>query len=311
MIGREAPADEALVPPADSESDAWAVRRAAALGARARSRWTPEAWLGLALLGGVVLAALLAPLLTPFDPNAQSLGQRLRPPLTASVSGSLFVLGTDSLGRDVLARVLYGARVSLAVSAAAVLLAGTFGTAVGLTAGYFDGWWDAVAMRVADVWQAIPYLILAIAVSVVLGPGVDHLVLVLALTTWVTFARVVRSETLAVRSGDMVLAAHVLGASDVRIILRHVFPQVAATTAVLGSLMLGSMVLFEASLSFLGLGVPRPMPSWGNMVLDGVNVLTAAWWVSFFPGLAILAASLGVNLLGDWLRDALDPRLSR
>ncbi len=312
MIGSGAlTAPDPMVPPAEAGVDVWEARRAAARGARPRSRWTAEALMGISLVGAVALAALLGPGLAQVDPNAQDLSERLRPPLSAAAEGRLFALGTDSLGRDVLARVLHGARNSLAISMAAVLLAGTLGTLVGLTAGYFRGWWDALAMRVADVWQAIPYLILAVAVGVVLGPGLQNLVLVLALTTWVTFARVVRSETLSVARSEMVLAARVLGATDFRIILRHVFPQVAATTAVLGSLMLGSMVLFEASLSFLGLGIQRPTPSWGNMVLDGVDVLTVAPWVSVFPGLAILAASLGVNLLGDWLRDALDPRVPR
>ncbi|HEV7666306.1 MAG TPA: ABC transporter permease, partial [Chloroflexota bacterium] len=186
-------------------------------------------------------------------------------------------------------------------------LSSTFGATLGLTCGYFGGWWDTVVMRVVDVWQAVPYLVLALAIAVVLGPGLETLILVLALGTWTTFARLVRSEALAVRARESVLAARVMGASEVRILARHVLPQVASTLVVTLSLVVASTILFEASLSFLGLGVQRPTPSWGNMLLDGVDVLGLAWWVSFFPGLAILLASLGINVLGDWLRDALDP----
>jgi peptide/nickel transport system permease protein len=252
----------------------------------------------LVVVGGTVAA----PVLAPRDWDAQDLARRLVPP------GQVALLGTDSLGRDVLSRVLYGGRVSLLVGVAAVALSGAAGSVLGLSSGFFGGWWDGLLMRVVDVWQAVPYLVLALAVAVVLGPGLQNVVVVLALSTWTTFARVVRSQALSVRESEVVLAARVLGATNGRILWRHVFPQVSGTIVVLCSVLVPSTILFEASLSFLGLGVQRPTPSWGNMLLDGVEVLSSAWWVSFFPGLAIFLAVLAINLLGDWVRDALDPR---
>jgi peptide/nickel transport system permease protein len=182
------------------------------------------------------------------------------------------------------------------------------GTTLGLTAGYAGGWWDAMIMRIVDVFQAVPFTVLAIAVAVTLGPSLRNVILVLAITSWVNYARIVRGETLAQRNGEIVLAARVIGANDLRILLRHVLPQVAASIVVLSSLLVGSMILFEATLSFLGLGVQPPTPSWGNMVLDGIEPIRVAWWVSFFPGVAILLTVMGINLVGDWLRDVLDPR---
>jgi peptide/nickel transport system permease protein len=163
-------------------------------------------------------------------------------------------------------------------------------------------------MRIVDVFQAVPFTVLAIAVAVTLGPSLRSVILVLAISSWVNYARIVRGETLAQRNGEIVLAARVIGANDLRILLRHVLPQVAASIIVLSSLLVGSMILFEATLSFLGLGVQPPTPSWGNMVLDGIEPIRVAWWVSFFPGVAILLTVMGINLVGDWLRDALDPR---
>jgi peptide/nickel transport system permease protein len=253
------------------------------------------------ILGGV----FAAPVMAPYPADSIDLARRLEPP------GPGFLLGSDSLGRDVLSRLLYGGRVSLLVGAAAIAISGIFGATLGLTCGYFGGWWDALLMRVVDVWQAVPYLVLALGIAVVLGPGLETLILVLALGTWTTFARLVRSEALALRERESVLAARVIGASHARIVLRHLVPQLAGTLAVTTSLMLASTILFEASLSFLGLGVQRPTPSWGNMLLDGVDVLGLAWWVSFFPGLAVLLATLAINVLGDWLSDALDPRRRR
>jgi peptide/nickel transport system permease protein len=256
----------------------------------------------ISTLGVIALAALAAPLLAPQDPLAQDLAHRLESP------GGRYLLGSDSLGRDMLSRLLFGARTSLLVGVLAVAASGVVGSVLGITAGYFGGWWDALIMRVVDVVQAVPYLLLALAIAVVLGPGLETLIVVLALGTWMTFARVLRGETLAVRESSMVLAARVAGASDRRIMIRHVLPQLSGSLAVLCSLMVGSTILFEASLSFLGLGIQRPMPSWGNMLLDGVDVLDSAWWITVFPGVAVLLASMAVNLLGDWLRDALDPR---
>jgi peptide/nickel transport system permease protein len=208
----------------------------------------------------------------------------------------------------VLRRLIAGARVSLVVGVGAALAAALIGTALGLIAGFAGGWCEAGVLRLTDVAQAIPYTILALAVIAVLGPSLEHLVLVLAITSWVTFTRVVSSETRALRGSELVLAAEVLGAAPSRIVFRHVLPQVLPSLLVLGSTMVGSMILFEATLSFLGLGVQPPTPSWGNMLLDGMGPIRSAWWASFFPGLAILLAALGVNLLADWARDATDPR---
>lgn len=249
----------------------------------------------------VVLSSAAAPVLAPRDWDAQDLVHRLAPP------GPGALLGTDGLGRDVFSRVLYGGRVSLLVALSAVVLAAMAGSVLGLTAGFFGGWFDGVLMRIVDVWQAVPYLALALAVAVVLGPGLQNVVLVLAVSSWPTFVRVVRGQTLSMRASEAVLAAYVLGASNTRILGKHILPQVGGTIIVLCSLLVPSMILFEASLSFLGVGVQRPTPSWGNMLLDGVDVLDTAWWVSIAPGVAILLAVLAVNLLGDWLRDALDP----
>ena len=258
-----------------------------------------------------VLAAALAPLVAPHDPLAQDLARRLKPPGYVDPRSGTFWLGTDGLGRDILSRLIEGARVSLLVGVCGALLSALVGTSLGMLAGYFGGWWDDLIMRVVDVWQAIPFTILAIAVVVILGPSLQNVILVLGVTSWVTYARVVRAETLAQRGSEVVLAARVIGARDTRILLRHILPQVAASVVVLGSLLIASMILFEASLSFLGLGVQPPTPSWGNMVLDGVEPIRVAWWVSFFPGIAILLAVMGINLVGDWLRDVLDPRLRR
>jgi peptide/nickel transport system permease protein len=268
---------------------------------RWRARLSPEAAAAVLLLGLVVVAVIAAPLLAPRDSDAQDLAHRLAAP------GPGALLGTDSLGRDVFSRVLYGGRVSLLVAIAAVVLSGAAGSLLGLAAGFFGGWFDSLVMRVVDVWQAVPYLALALAMAVVLGPGLQNVVLVLAVSSWPTFARVVRGQTLGVRASESVLAAYLLGATNARIIRNHVLPQVLGTIIVLCSLLVPSMILFEASLSFLGVGVQRPTPSWGNMLLDGVDVLDSAWWVSIVPGVAILLAVLAVNVLGDWLRDALDP----
>ena len=180
---------------------------------------------------------------------------------------------------------------------------------LGLLAGYLGGWWDTLIGRLADVQQAIPFLILAIAVAVIVGPSLTNVVLVLAVTTWVSYFRVVRAEVLSVRESLLVDAARVLGASMPRIVLRHVLPNVSGSVIVIGSLMVANMIIFEASLSFLGLGVPPPTPTWGRMVFDGVQYVDSAWWLSFFPGLAIVLTVLAINLIGDWLRDLLNPRL--
>ncbi|MBV9581886.1 MAG: ABC transporter permease [Chloroflexi bacterium] len=276
---------------------------------RAPLRLDPAATFALVVVTLFIVVGVFAPLLEPHDPLAQDISLRLKPPgFVDPRTATRFWLGTDGLGRDILSRLIEGARVSLVVGALGALLAAALGTSVGVTAGYLGGWFDAFVMRLVDVWQAVPYAILAIAVAVIVGPSLPTLIVVLGMTTWVNYARVVRGESLAQRQGEIVVAARVVGASHVRIVLRHVLPQVSASIIVLSSLLVASMILFEASLSFLGLGVQPPTPSWGNMVLDGVEPMRAAWWVAFWPGLTILLVVMAINLLGDWLRDRLDPR---
>ena len=267
----------------------------------------PE-YLGVTLVAVFLAVAVVGPLVEPHDPLAQDVARRLRPPGYLDPRAGPFWLGTDGLGRDILARLIEGARVSLLVGAGGATMSAVLGTTLGLTAGYAGGWWDGLIMRVVDVFQALPFTVLAIAVAATLGPSLRNVILVLAISSWVNYARIVRGETLTQRNGEIVVAARVVGATDVRILLRHILPQVAASIIVLSSLLVGSMILFEATLSFLGLGVQPPTPSWGNMVLDGIEPIRVAWWVSFFPGLAILLTVMGINLTGDWLRDALDPR---
>jgi peptide/nickel transport system permease protein len=267
------------------------------------------ALLGISIVTLFVIAAVLAPLIEPRDPLAQDIALRLKPPgFVDPRSVTRFWLGTDGLGRDMLSRLIEGARVSLLVGVGAAALSAVIGTSIGLSSGYAGGWFDTVVMRIVDVWQAIPFTILAIAVAVILGPSLQNVILVLGISSWVNYARVVRSETLSQRHGDVVVAARVVGAGDLRIVVRHLLPQISASLVVLSSMLVASMILFEASLSFLGLGVQPPTPSWGNMVLDGVEPIRVAWWVSVFPGLAILVVVMGINLVGDWLRQQLDPR---
>lgn len=268
------------------------------------------ALVGIAILVAITLAAIFADAIAPRSPETQVLTERLDPPSwLGGEHGHL--LGSDQLGRDLLSRVIYGSRVSLVVGVAGVLLAGTLGVTLGLLAGYFGGYWDRVIMRVTDVQQAIPALVLAIAVVAILRPSLVNLIVVLAVTTWVAFARVVRSEVLALRETLFVEAARVVGARDRRIITRHILPNVAASIIVIGSLTVANLILFEASLSFLGLGVPPPTPTWGRMVFDGLEYVSTAWWIPLFPGVAVMLTVLGSNLVGDWLRDALDPRQRR
>jgi peptide/nickel transport system permease protein len=264
---------------------------------------------GWALLGTIVLIALAAPVLSPHNPLAQDLERRAAVPTLSLTGLGAHPLGNDQLGRDILSRIIYGSRVALGVGIVAVVLGGTIGVGLGITAGYFGGWSDRVIMRVADIQLAFPFILLAIAIIAVAGPGLGKLIAVLALSGWVTYARVVRSEVLSVREREFVQAARAIGLRDARIILRHILPNVAAPIIVVSTLELARVVILEAALSFLGLGVQPPTPSWGRMLADGRDFLATAWWISTSPGLAIMALVLGVNLVGDWLRDVLDPRI--
>lgn len=268
-----------------------------------------EALVGAVLVALFAVAALAAPWVSPTDPLAQDLAKRLIPPAWQSGGSLRHLLGTDQLGRDVLARVIHGGRVTLIVGFACAFIAGVVGTLLGVVAAYVGGRVDNLIMRVADVQLSLPFIILAIALVAVLGPSLFNIIIVLGLTSWVRFARVVRAETLVIRESNYVEAVVALGASTWRIIWRHILPNVASSIIVVATLEVPRLILMEASLSFLGLGVQPPTPSWGSMAADGRTYLTIAWWLTTVPGLAITVVALSVNLLGDWLRDALDVRL--
>jgi peptide/nickel transport system permease protein len=258
---------------------------------------------GLAIIGALVFVAMFAPLLAPYNPYTVSLDARLQPP------GEGHPLGTDELGRDILSRLLYGARVSLWVGIVTVALAGLIGVTGGVAAGYMGGACDAIIMRLVDVFLAFPVIILAIAIVAVRGPGLTNVLVALALVYWTTYARVARGVVLTVREEEYTWAARAVGASAPRIMLHHLLPNAVAPLIVLASLGMGTAILAEAALSFLGLGIQPPEASWGSMLNTGMQFLRDASFLSTFPGLAIFVTVLGFNLLGDGLRDALDPRL--
>lgn len=265
---------------------------------------------GLTIAVVVVMAALFGPWITPFDPDSQDITQRLLPPLSSTDEG-LHVLGTDALGRDMLSRLIVGSRVSLLVGVAAVLVSGVIGVLFGLLAGYDDRRIGRVLMGITDIQLAIPFLVLALAVVAVLGPSLFNLIMVLGVTGWVQYARIVRAEVLVLKDREFVQAARALGASTLRILGRHLLPNVTSSVVVISSLQVAKMILFESSLSFLGLGVPPSIPTWGGMIADGRDYVSYAWWVAAVPGLAIFITVVGINLVGDRLRDLLDPRLKQ
>ncbi|HBV05841.1 MAG TPA: peptide ABC transporter permease [Gemmatimonadetes bacterium] len=256
------------------------------------------------------LAATLGGLLAPFDPNRQNLMLRLADPMSVGPDGGVFVLGSDALGRDVFSRLLYGARVSLTVGFAAIAVGGSIGITAGLLSGYFGGWLDDAIMRLGDIQLAFPFILLAIMFLVVLGSGVWNLILVLGIGQWVTYARIVRADTLSLREKEFVEAARAMGDSTLSIIFRTILPNILAPLTVIASFNVASVILSEAALSFLGLGVPPDVPTWGSMLAESRDTLVAnKWWLAIFPGLAIMLTVLSFNILGDWLRDFLDPRL--
>lgn len=282
--------------------------RSAVLRALLRNKLAVAALVVLALL---LVAALSAPLIAPYDPNTQNLLLRLRPPAWQHGGSGAHLLGTDQLGRDMLSRVVYGARVSLLVGAGAALLAGVIGTVVGLSAGYLGGWVDRTLMRLADVQLAFPALLLALAVVGFLGSGLWMVILVLGFTGWVSYARVVRSEVLSLRSRDFITEARAIGVTDVTIMRRHLLPNVMAPLATIGTLHVAAAIVAEASLSYLGLGVPKETVTWGAMLSDGQLYLGTSWWVAVFPGIALMLTSLAINITGDALRDVADPKAYR
>lgn len=287
-----------------------AARPAAAAEARGGRRRVP--WLvvgGLGFVGLLIVVALTAPLIAPQDPTRTALRGRLGAPTLNGADGRAHLLGTDHLGRDVLSRVIYGSQVSLLVGFAAVVVGGVLGSAAGIMAGFSRGRLDAIIMTVADAQLAFPFILLAIGIIAVLGPSFPTLVVVIGLSGWVSYARILRSQVLVVRSREFVESIHALGGSLGRIVLRHVLPNVLSSIVVIATLELARAIVLEATLSFLGLGVQPPTPSWGGMVHEGREYLESAWWISTFPGLVLMITSIVVSRTGDWLRDVLDPTL--
>ena len=262
--------------------------------------------IGGALVLGAALLALLAPWLAPADPSQLNLRGTFAPP--GPRDGLRYALGGDQLGRDVLSRVLYGAQVSLFVGAVAVVGSGAMGIVLGLLSGFYGGKVDTAIMRLLDIQMAIPFLALAITLVAVLGPGLRNTIVALVIGGWVLYARVVRAETLSLREREWVEAARAIGVSNARIMFRHILPNLTSALVVVASFEFARMIIMEASLSFLGLGVQPPTPTWGGMLNDARNYLQVAPWLTAFPGLALVLTVVGANLLGDWLRDALDPR---
>jgi peptide/nickel transport system permease protein len=260
------------------------------------------AWIGLALLALIVLVAALAPWLAPYDPLEQNIAARLEPP------SAEYWLGTDSYGRDVLSRLIYGARVSLFVGFAAIIVAMLVGTTIGVIAGYVGGLFDQVVMGVLDVMLAFPTLLLGLMIAAMLGASLENLVIAIAVTEIAPFARVARAPTISLRERDFVEASRSYGCGPFRIMTRHILPNMMSDVVVMSSLWLASAIRTEASLSFIGLGVPPPTATWGSMIREGFENILDAWWLAVFPSLAILLTVLALNLLGDALRDASDPR---
>ena len=262
------------------------------------------------IIVSIALVAILADALAPHNPEVGTLGDRFRPPAWQAGGSEKYLLGTDHLGRDVLSRLIYGARVSMVVGFTAVIFAGILGTALGILSGYLGGWVDQVIMRITDTWLALPALTFAIFLAAIVGPSEMNIIIILGAVYWTRYARVIRGEVLSLKERDFVRLAVVAGCSKSTIMRRHVLPNVLNSAVVLGTLMLGVVIVAEASLSFLGVGVPPPKPAWGLMLADGKKGLMAGyWWLTVLPGCCIMLMVLAANLLGDWLRVKLDPQL--
>jgi len=257
----------------------------------------------------LVIPAVFATQVAPHDPLKGSLARRLKPPVWQDGGSIQYPLGTDKLGRDILSRMIHGARVSLMVSLVAIFVGGTIGTSLGLISGYFGGRVDALLMRLVDISLSLPTILLALVLVAAVGPSFATVITVLVVLLWARYARLVRGETLSIKERDFIARARVAGASHARIMARYILPNVVNSLLVLATLQVGYVILLESALSFLGAGLPRPTPAWGLMIADGRELIVTAWWVSMFPGLAIMLTVLALNLLGDWLRDHLDPKL--
>jgi peptide/nickel transport system permease protein len=268
-------------------------------------------WVGGFILFLLFLSGIAAPLLAPHDPQAQTLEDRLRPPRWSENGLRSYLLGTDNLGRDILSRIIYGSRISLLVGAATVILAGLIGCALGAVGGYFGHMTDEVVSKISEIFLAFPFLLIAIAIMAFLGQGVGNLILALMLSRWVQYCRVVRGEVLSLKERDFVTAAKALGGKDFYVLLRHVVPNTIASITVIATFAMAIVIISEASLSFLGLGVPAHIPTWGSMLSESRSYINRAPWLTIFPGLAIFVTVFGINLLGDGLRDIFDPKLRR
>jgi peptide/nickel transport system permease protein len=279
--------------------------------------------MGILILAIIALAAVLAPAIAPHDPYQGSLNVSRQCPAfttcpnlggsfarTGAARGTLeYPLGTDPNGRDVLSRIIYAAQISLIVGVTAVVIGGTVGVVAGLVSGYYGGWVDSVIMRIADVQLAFPFILLAIAIIAVMGGGLLNVIIVLGIGSWVPYARIVRGQVLSAKGQEYVLAARTLGALDAAILFRHILPNVVTPAIIIATFGVAAAIIGEATLSFLGLGIQAPTPTWGNMLADGRAYVSSAWWLATFPGLAIMLTVLSINVIGDWLRDYLDPRL--
>jgi peptide/nickel transport system permease protein len=266
---------------------------------------------GLMMVLAVIFSAVFAPWISPHDPIYQDVEKRLIPPIGQKGADSDYPLGTDHLGRDIVSRLIYGARISIVVSTSAVALSALLGTLIGLFSGFYGGKVDSIFMRIADVQLAFPFILLAIAIIAVLGPDLQNIIITMAITGWVIYARVVRAEVLSLREKEFITSVKALGGSNGRIIFKHLFPNVVPPIIVIVTLEMARMIIMEAALSFLGLGIQPPTPTWGGMLADGRVYLITSWWLATFPGLVIMLVVLGINLLGNWLRDMLDPRLTQ
>jgi peptide/nickel transport system permease protein len=267
--------------------------------------------LPMAILVPFVLIALFANFLAPYDPTTPIAGAKIfEPPFWAAGGSTHWLLGTDFQGRDVLSRLLFGARVSLIVGVTGTIVAGSIGTTMGILSGYLGGWVDQAIMRIVDAWLALPSLIFALFLATMVGPSMWNIVIILGIVYWTRYARVIRGEVLTLREREFVKLAEIAGASRTRVILRHILPNVANSVMVMASLTIGVVIIAEASLSFLGVGVPAPQPAWGSMLSEGRSMLMVGdWWLTIFPGACIMLVVLATQLLGDWLRVRLDPQL--
>src|SRR5216684_6041841 len=296
------PADVIRLPSRSPRAPRFAALRAARLG--------DVPMIPLVILVGIAFVAVFANQLAPHNPEIGALTARFRPPFLETGGSAKYLLGTDQLGRDVLSRLIFGARVSMVVGFTAVIFAGAVGTTLGIISGYLGGWVDQVIMRITDTWLALPGLMFAIFLAAIVGPSMWNIVIILGLVYWTRYARVIRGEVLSLKEREFVRLAIVAGCSKLTIMRRHIMPNIINSAIVIGTLMLGVVIITEATLSFLGVGVPPPQPAWGLMLSDGKqSLMVGRWWLSIFPGLCIMLMVLSANLLGDWLRVKLDPQL--